>query len=165
MSDIPNTEYITINKYGIFVGGKSATTYHGENIGFIHDIKEHFAAIQKRNPVVQELHAGAFEVNGEYAKPGTPSGKPGLYAWCRAKLFDGRLGPWVFCGTFGTADICAHYCADYCGSYVHRIFDFRSAVLSFVTKDKTNTKQYERICTFKFGNYILTFEKIIQKTK
>ena len=32
MTDISNTEYITINKDGIFVGGKPATTYRGKHI-------------------------------------------------------------------------------------------------------------------------------------
>ena len=54
MSDIPNTRYITINKNGIFVGGKPATTYRGVEIKFIDDIKESFANTQSRNPKVQE---------------------------------------------------------------------------------------------------------------
>lgn len=32
MSNIPNTEYITINKDGIFVGGKPAVYYRGEKL-------------------------------------------------------------------------------------------------------------------------------------
>ena len=135
MTDIPNTEYITINKDGVFVGGKPATIYRGENIKFIHDIKANFVAMQKQNPEVQELYAGAFETKGEYAKPGIPSGKFGPYAWYRAKLSDGRLGPWVFSHTNIPACDCAKYCAYNCGNYV-RLSTMRSAVLNILQKQK-----------------------------
>jgi len=58
MTDIQNTEYITINKDGVFVGGKPATTYHGERIYALDDIRADFAEIQRQNIKIEEFHVG-----------------------------------------------------------------------------------------------------------
>jgi len=158
MSDIPNTEYITINKDGIFVGGKPATHYHGVEILFIDETKILFAKIQKKHPEISELHVGAFETSGAYAKPGNPSGKFGPNSWCRVKLQDGRLGPWVFAGTFILASDCASYCASDCGYYVYSYSGMRSALLGFA-------KQYETVNIIESRNYKITIEKLKENTK
>ena len=111
MSDIPDTKYITITKDGVFVGGKPATHYHGEEIGRIEYVKKDFANMQKMYPEIQELHIGAFEDKGKFAEHGEPSGKFGRYAWCRAKFSDGVVGNWVFDFSYGSGASCAHYCA------------------------------------------------------
>lgn len=140
MSNIPNTEYITINKDGIFVGGKPATTYCGEKIRFSNGVRESFADIQRLNKNVAELHVLSSETRGEYAKPGNPSGKHGPNAWCRVKFENGNLGAWVFYNTDGSAADCAGYRASYCAYYVHNHASFRVAVFGAVDKEKTPQK-------------------------
>lgn len=139
MTDIPNTEYITINKDGIFVGGKPATTYHGEKIWDIYEVKRAFAWMQEQNPEIEEFHIGAFATRGEYAEVGNPSGKFGPNAWCRVKFKNGKLGDWVFSNTLSSAARCARDCARHC-AYVVRVYaSFRSAVFGSAM-DKGNTK-------------------------
>ena len=145
MSEIPNTKYITINKDGLFVVDKPATCYRGKQIIAMDDIKENFVAIQKQNP----------NAEGKYSKPSTPSGKFGRNAWCRVKLFDGRLGPWVFHYTYSSASECAGHCAANCGYSVRSYSGMRSALLTFATKE------YET----KDGIYKITIEKLVQKQK
>ena len=162
MTDIPNTEYITINKDGVFVGGKPATTYHRIQIKNIDEIKVHFADIQKKCPEIEELHVGAFETRGKYKKPGTPSGNFGPNAWVRAKLFDGRVGPWVFNGTHSSASGCARYCASHCGYNVRYNSDMRfSGLLKFAQ----TAEEYETIRVIEDGIYRITIEKLIQNQK
>lgn len=162
MSDVPNTRYITINKDGIFVGGKPATTYRGVEIKFIDDIKESFANTQSRNPKVQELHVGAFDTKGKCSEPGIPSGKFGSNAWGRAKLFNGRTGPWVFLDSFSSASVCANYCAYNCG-YRIRSNSVRSAVLDFDAEDEANTKYYSSESGFKQILQTIDLSKFVGK--
>ena len=100
MADISNTEYITVNANGIFVGGKPATTYRGEEINLPDSVHRDFAHIQTLNKNVAELHALSSETRGERAKPGNPSGKHGPNTWCRVKFKNGKLGAWVFEGAY-----------------------------------------------------------------
>lgn len=165
MSDIPNTEYITINKDGIFVGGKPATHYRGVEILFIDATKILFAKIQKKYPEISELHVGAFETSGAYAKPGNSSGKFGRHAWCRAKSKDGKLSPWVFSRTYGSASDCASNCAYGCGYGVQGYSDLRSALLDFVKTGKVNSEnkekeQYETVKVIKSINYEIIIKKL-----
>ncbi len=139
MSNVPNTEYITVNKNGVFVGGKPATTYHGEKIWNIDEVKMVFAWMQKQNPEIDEFHIGAFESLGGDAKPGNPDGAFGPNAWCRVKKKGSFRAPWVFNGTFSSAADCANYCADYCASCIRLHASFQSAVLGSAI-DKGNTK-------------------------
>ena len=162
MSDIPNTEYITINKDGIFVGGKTATTYREGNICFLGKVKENFAEIQRENPGIQELHVGAFDTAGFFAKPGNPSGKFGKYAWCRVKLFNGFLRPWVFNIQYSFAADCASFCMLYCSNCVCNNFAMRVAVLDIENKQK---EQNKTISVIKAGSYRITIEKNAQKVR
>jgi len=164
MSDIPNTGYITINKDGVFVGGKTATTYREGNIGFLGKVKENFAEIQRENPGIQELHVGAFDTAGFFAKPGNPSGNFGKYAWCRVKLFDGRFGDWVFGIQYSFSTDCASFGALYCTTHVCNNFSMRLAVLNAVLNMKNKQKeQYKTISVIKAGSYRITIEKNKQK--
>lgn len=140
MTDIPNTEYITINKDGVFVGGKPATTYRGERIYNADKVKKYFAWMQEQNPNITEIHIGAFVTPGEYAKPGNLDGIFGPNGWCRVKYKNGNLGAWVFYGTSCSAAYCAAYCAYYCAYRVRYYASFRSAVLGAVDKQKTPQK-------------------------
>lgn len=139
MTDIKNTEYITINKDGIFVGGKPATTYRGEKIWNIDFVKRVFARMQEQNPKIEEFHIGAFVTPGEYAKPGNPDGVFGPNAWCRVKYKNGDLGAWVFRYTYGSAAHCAYGCASTCALGVRVSANFRSAVFG-ATIEKQNVK-------------------------
>ncbi len=155
MTDIPNTRYITVDKDGIFVGGKPARAYRfpykGNKIQFMERIESCFAEIQRQNPEVQELHIGLFETEGIFAKTGNPSGKSEKlerYAWARVKLFDGRLGPWVLCGTYISESDCAAYCASNCG-YV------RSEMLKFANiKPMTDIPNTRYITMNKDGVFV-----------
>jgi len=130
MADISNTEYITINNKGIFVGGKPAVRYHGEVIAKIDVVRENFAAIQLMNPEIKELHVGAFATKGTDLKQGKPSGEYGPYAWCRVKYLNGNMGDWVFCGfPYCSASFCAYDCAYNCSSNVRRYSAMQAAVL------------------------------------
>ncbi len=137
MADIPNTEYITINKDGIFVGGKPAETYRGEEILLLNGVQKNFADIQRLNETVAELHVLSSETRGEYVKVGNPSGNHGRNAWCRVKFNDGRVASWVFCNAYSSAANCAFYCAYVCAGNVRGFANFRSAVLGAVDKEKT----------------------------
>ena len=111
MTDIPNTEYITINKDDVFVGGKPAIKYRGVEIAWIEDLWEHFEAIQKMHPNIMEMHALSSETRGEYGVVGNPSAKHGYNAWCRVKFNNGRVSPWGFAGECDSMDECASLCA------------------------------------------------------
>ena len=139
MTDIKNTQYITINKDGIFVGGKPATTYCGEKIRFSNGVRESFADIQRLNKNVAELHVLSSETFGEYAKVGNPSGNHGRTAWCRVKFENGNLGAWVCLETRGSAAYCANVCANFCARHVRLRASFRSAVFGAVDKENTKT--------------------------
>ena len=143
MTDISSTEYITVNKQGVFVGDETDKKYRGKTIGYIRDINKVFADIQSKKPEVQELHCGAFEAKGTYAQPGNPSGKFGPSVWCRVKLSDGRLGPWVFLYSYGSASECASYCAINCVNNVNSSSAMCSAVLNLseTGKIKSDLKQ------------------------
>ncbi len=166
MANIPNTEYITVNANGIFVGGKPATTYRGEDICGMQDVKNIFAWMQEQNPEIEEFHIGAFETRGEYAKLGNPSGKHGPNAWCQVKFKNGKLGAWVFDDTFGSAADCAGNCALDCAHYVQNYASFRSAVLfDLVDKQYKKTENYPIQNTVvlcdKNGNYHVAFDSKI----
>ncbi len=146
MANIPNTEYITVNANGIFVGGKPATTYRGEKIWDIDFVKSVFARMQEQNPNLEEFHIGAFETRGEYAKPGNPDGAFGPNAWCRVKYKNGNLGACVFIATYSSAADCAYYCAYHCASNVRYYTSFRSAVFG-AANDKQNSQPKQNALT------------------
>lgn len=135
MTDIPNTEYITINKDGIFVGGKPATHYRGEEIYDIRCIKRRFSDIQKLNPDVAELHVLSSVTSGEYAKTGNPSHVHGPNEWCRIVWNDGTVGTWVFFYASSTVPLCASSCANTCELYVHSVASFRSVLFGVKNKE------------------------------
>lgn len=161
MMDIPNTEYVTINKEGIFVGGKPATRYHGYEMLALDKARKDFAKIQKIYTYVEELHIGAFQgIKPAYATPGNPTGKSGLHAWCRAKFRNGDLGDWVACFSYPSDFLCGRCLVEDCTNEMcEKEPDFRSAVL------KHKNKEYSAVKVMEFGNYRFTIEKIVQNVR
>ena len=166
MANIPNTEYITVNANGIFVGGKPATTYRGEKILFPDDVLKYFADIQKLNKNVAELHVLSSETSGEYAKVGNPSGNHGRNEWCRVKFNDGRVASWVFRYTNGSAADCANFCAYYCASHVRGNAAFRAAVFGAVIEKQKRlapkqkeVKMYKKTENYPIQNTVVLSDK------
>ena len=152
MVDIPNTEYITVKRdkngqVGIFVGGKPATTYRGEEIYEADYVKDVFACMQKQNPEIEEFHIGAFETRGEYAKPGNPDGVFGPNAWCRVKYKNGDVGPWVFVNDCGSAANCAGRCVFLCASSIRESASFRAALCGPIEKSNANLAMTQNALT------------------
>lgn len=183
MINILDTEYITVKRdkngrIDIFVGGKPATTYRGEDICGMQYVKEVFAWLQEQNPEIEEFHIGAFKTRGERAKPGNPNGVFGPNAWCRVKFKNGKLGAWVFRYTSGSAASCAYACANDCAYDVRDYASFRSAVLGAVI-DKQNSRQKQNaltnalkdtdlskfVGTHKIGAYEIVVRKSGQNTR
>ena len=147
MIDIPNTEYITINVNGIFVGGKPATHYCGEKIVYSDIVISVFGDIQRINPNVQELHVLSSETRGCHAtKPGKPSAKHGEYSWCRAKFKDGIVSDWFYHSSQGSTACCATICAFLCTDDARRFQHFRSAL--FLQKPQKAWRICKRIQRF-----------------
>ena len=137
MVNIPNTKYITVKRdengaVDVFVGGKPATTYRGEEIYGIKDVEQYFSDIQKENSDVAELHVLSSKTCGEYSEVGNPSFERGPNAWCRVKNNDGKLGGWVFFNASTSAANCAAGCAYVCASSVRAYAAFRRAVFGAV---------------------------------
>ena len=95
MSDIPNTEYITVKADGIFIGGKPATHYRGVKIGYPKSINVNFQEIQKQYPNIQEMRFLTSETGGTYNEKGDPVVKNGPNAWACVKFNDDYVSPWV----------------------------------------------------------------------
>ena len=144
MTDIPNTEYITMNANGVFVGGKPATHYRGKEIHWTNDILKCFKDIQNTNPKFTELHVltSTTYPSHFYSKPnhcvGTPSSEHGTTIWCRLKFDNGKKTMWVFMDWFtclhGVAENCAYDC-------IHSLLQcsgFRSAVFCAPIDNRQN---------------------------
>ena len=150
MTDIPNTEYITIDKDGLFVGGFHATHYRGMKIAQTDNVKRFFNSIKQANPSVRELHIGSFDTRGKYAEIGNPSGKPGVKTWCRAMFSDGKVGNWVF-----LRGITPSFSAYACCCFVGLTPSFNAAVL----------EKNKMVKISKPGCYVMVPESFLQKVK
>lgn len=119
---ISDTDYITINRDGVFVGGKEATEYNGQNIWNLENLVLYFIQADatmkyEHNIGIKEIHCLQSSTDGEFAKTGEPiPDKDGTCAWCRVVFDDGRISPWVFGDGYGYASDCASFCAVYCAS-------------------------------------------------
>jgi hypothetical protein len=97
--------------------------------------------MQREKPEVKELHVGAFKTKGACAETGNPTKEFGPNAWCRVKLSDGRVGPWVFWRTYNSAANCAVFGAYACCNSVRHGFGISSAVLEFAKANKADAKK------------------------
>lgn len=141
MYKISDQDYITVNKEGTFVGGKPATEYLGEQIGWIDYVREHFVDIQQLNPNVAALHVLSSETYGENLKKGDPSPKKhGPNAWCRVEFNDGKTTSWLLVRTYGSKAVCARLCAYICVSSICRY----EAVSSLVFDRGPNIKSEDK---------------------
>jgi hypothetical protein len=138
MTDIPNTEYITVNKDGIFVGGKPAKKYRGQEIYDIDYVKLVFEWMQAQHANIAEFQIMSSKTRGVYAETGNLSAEHGPNAWCRIVLNDSSAAPWGFNYTYGSAADCAHRCAYYCAYNIRLNTDFRRAVLGVAAIDTRN---------------------------
>ena len=136
MTDIPNTEYITVNKDGIFVGGKRTIKYRGTTIWRLDEIQQFFTELQELNKKIMELHVLSSETNGVVGKTGTPSGKHGPYAWCRVIFKDGSIGSWVFEDEYCSKKDCAECCANNSAAWVVQDNEAYSAILNIQQTNK-----------------------------
>ncbi|MCQ2581076.1 MAG: hypothetical protein MJ164_02795 [Alphaproteobacteria bacterium] len=128
---MPTDAYITVNANGIFIDGKPATKYRGQNIWDVPYIKECFEWMQAQNPDIEEFHIGAFATPGAgRGQTGNPSSGFGPHAWCRLKFKNGKYGAWVFYRTHGSAASCAYNCASNCAYNVRNYAGFRAAVFN-----------------------------------
>ena len=157
MPRISNKDYITIKKRNIFgkvdifVGGKPATTYRGEEIEDPELVKEWFKSAQKQYPKIRELHVMTSETPSEYATPGKPVATDGESAWCRIKYPLGISGPWMGLGVNGcrSAKSCAYWATYYCKEYGYNflpyfpnyILDQIEILRDKIAKSFTNRKQ------------------------
>ncbi len=114
MQNIKNTDYITINKDGMFIEGKPTTHYLGEKMLFQPDALDLFKQIQQLNNGIQELQVLSSETMGERAEIGNPSEIKGKYSWCRIKLTDGTVGKWVCCDKYRTLKSCSRKSVYFC---------------------------------------------------
>lgn len=95
MSDIPNTEYITVKADGIFVGGKPVTHYRGVEIGYREHINKNFQNIRKQYPNIQEMRFLTSKTGGVYLSNGKPVVENGSNGWACAMFNDGYVSPWT----------------------------------------------------------------------
>lgn len=149
MKDVPNTEYITINKDGVFVGGKPAIKYRGVEIYDIDYVKEKFACMQDQNPEIEEFHIGAFIYYGRHGRPEDSYwnvDSQNANVWCRVKLKNSSAVTWIFCDRVNDVARCALECMFYyVGSHIYARYGmssdwFRLQVLKYARIDKQNTK-------------------------
>jgi hypothetical protein len=150
MENIPNTEYITIKKEGVFVGGKPATRYRGKEILYLDGVKVFLSSIQKKNPEIKEVHVGTFVTKGKYGETDVPSGKPGKNIWCRVVLADGEVKKWVCLLEEQVPAFCAYQCIN----YLMHMSSFRNAVLG---KNRGPVPRIIKI--IRFGSYKFTIER------
>ena len=123
MSNVQDTEYITIKSDGIFVGREQTRRYHG---GYIRAVTRSFyavlAGLKQQHPNVVEIQCIASNTQGDLNKFGNPSPEFGPNAWFRVKMCDGTVLPWCYSGYASVsrpgepfaeqywADLCADTC-------------------------------------------------------
>ena len=166
MSDIPNTEYITINKNGIFVSGRSAAAYRGAVIGFPESIQKNFQNLQKHYPNIQEMRFLTSKTTGEYYKAGNPVAERGDNLWACVAFNDGYVAPWVLVSINYTHDFYIHHRVAGCMSNIADNYTFLHDLLGRY-QDVTVRLNLQNMAgrSFELNGFRLTVEKITQKTK
>ena len=114
MSKITDKEYITINRDGVFVGGKKATKYNGRPIARVKELNFVFfmtAGLEK----IKEIHVLQSSTEGKVFEAGNPEpSKTGGHIWIQAVTEAGTT-PWIYRlgGNYdeSTASLCGFQCA------------------------------------------------------
>ena len=166
MLDIPNTEYITINKNGILVGGRPATTYRGTVIGFPESIQKNFQNLQKHYPNIQEMRFLTSKTTGESYKTGNPVDEKGDNLWACVAFNDGYVAPWVLVSINYTHDF---YISHEIAGKLHRMIENYTFLHDLLGRyqDVTIRLNLQNMAgrSFELNGFRLTVEKITQKTK
>lgn len=166
MPDMPNTEYITINTNGIFIGGKPATTYRGATIGYPESIHKNFQNLQNHYPNIQEMHFLTSKTTGEFYKTGNPVAEKGDNLWARVAFNDGYVAPWVLVSINYTHDF---YISREISSKLHLMIENYTFLHDLLGRyqDVTIRLNLQNMAgrAFELNGFRLTVEKIAQKTK
>jgi len=172
MSNIPNTEYITVKRdekgrVGVFVGGKRATKYRNEDIYDVEYVKSVFKWMQQQHSNIAEFQIMSSITEGEYAVAGNPSAEHGPNAWCRIVLKDGTKAAWVFNGSSSSAADCASDCAANCAFAVRGGSAFRAAVFGTVRNpelEKLQKIDFSKLPNqFEVNGYNVVLEKVKER--
>ena len=183
MAYIPNTEYITINKNGFFIGdkevvgiyegteGKKETLFHGHKIyatksftaGYTR-FYDWFESIQRHIPNIEEIHVGAFDTQATKYEHGFPSGKFGTNTWCRIKLKnkDATYSPWVFYFEHYSDSSCVGDGGLYCVKGLANEPDFAAAVLKAANTDTKQSEQQQNTSLPENDAQITEFKQKLQ---
>ena len=166
MSDIPNTEYVTVKADGIFVGGKPATHYRGMKIEWSEHIKKIFQDIQEKYPNIQEMRFLTSTTTGEFHATGNPVPGNGSNAWACVLFNDGYVSPWVIISRIYSYDYFIRYeigrklslmTENYC--FLEPLLgDYKDVVIRLNLQNMAG-KQFE------LNGYKITIEKIAQEQK
>ena len=109
-----NTDYITVNEHGVFVGGKPSKTYRGVEITDIEMLINAFKSAKVRIKQTQNLDIKAFHVLSSESGKNTkfpPSNVHGTNIWFRAELVDGTHSKWVYVHPYEDLGSAAIFCA------------------------------------------------------
>lgn len=141
-TEIPDTEYVTINEDDVYVGGKVARQYNGEDIYRPYLCVAYFK--EARDIIRKEygyellaLHCLQSSTEGEWAKTGNPTpDKDGIYSWVRA-VYKNKEGfvvssLWAFGYDRGSAAYCASNCTYRCGYRVQLYEALRAGLFGSV---------------------------------
>ena len=139
---ITDKDYVTINADNVYVGGKPATQYHGEDIYRPYLCVAYFKEArdivrEEYGYELLELHCLQSSTKGEYGKTGNPTpDKDGTCSWVRAVYKNKEnktvASLWVFRNVYGSVSNCASDCANYCSYYVQDNASFRAGVFGSV---------------------------------
>ncbi|MBQ2005827.1 MAG: hypothetical protein II219_03400 [Alphaproteobacteria bacterium] len=166
MPNIPNTEYITVNTNGVFVGGKPATVYRGVNIGSLESVKQHFKNIQKQYPNIREIRFLTSKTSGEYYKTGNPVADKGDNLWACVAFNDGYVAPWILVSINYTHDF---YISHIMSGTLYRMIENYTFLHELLGRyqDVTIRLNLQNMAgrSFELNGFRLTIEKIAQKTK
>lgn len=166
MPHIPNTEYITVNANGVFVGGKPTTTYRGVAIGSLESVKQHFQNIQKQYPNIKEMRFLTSKTTGEFYKTGNPVADKGDNLWARVAFNDGYVAPWVLVSINYAHDF---YISHGISGKLHRMIESYTFLHDLLGRyqDVTIRLNLQNMAgrSFELNGFRLTVEKIAQKTK
>lgn len=142
---ITDKDYATIDADNVYVGGKPATQYNGEDIYRPYICVAYFKEArdiirEEQNVELLEIHALQSSTDGSYAEVGNPvPDSNGIYEWVRIKFKDANgnilSSRWVFYYDYGSASNCASNCAGDCGNFVRDDGSLRAGLFGSVASN------------------------------